>query len=194
MAFMNARRWLILYLAVLPAPTFVHDPRLLGLALLLSIAASGTGRWQLLKRSLLAILAFNLSVSLGYVLVSLWRGHVDTDWLLLANLRVLLMVYLGFWFVARVKLLDALAGWPTATLVATLALGQARAFERTIRDFRLAFASRNIVRPRWRDRRNHAGAQAVALLDKAQAQSTEVALAMRSRGAFDPPAPTVPHA
>jgi cobalt/nickel transport system permease protein len=188
MAAMNARRWLYLYLTVLPAPTFVHDARLLGAALLLAIAASGAGRWQILGRSLLAILAFNLSVSLGYVLIGWWRGHIDTQWLLLANLRVLLMVYLGFWFVARVRLLDALAGWPTATLVATLALGQARSFERTLRDCRLAFASRNIVRPRWRDRRNHAGAQAVALLDKAQAQSTEVALAMRSRGAFDFPA------
>lgn len=182
---MTARHWLYLYLTVLPAPTFIHDPRLLGLGLLLAVAASGAGRWRILRRSLLAILAFNLSVSLGVVLVGLWRGQVDTGWLLLANLRVLLMVYLGFWFVARVRLLDALAGWPTATLVATLALGQARGFERMLRDFRLAFASRNIARPRWRDRRRHAGAQAITLLDKAQAQSTKVALAMRSRGAFD---------
>jgi len=182
---MSARRWLYLYLAVLPAPTFVHDPRLLGAALLVAIAAAGAGRWRILKRAALAILAFNLSVSLGYVLVGLWRGDFHPDWLLVANLRVLLMVYLGFWFVARVSLLAALAGWPTATLVATLALGQARTFERILRDFRYAFASRNIVRPRWRDRRHLAGAQAVALLDKTQAQSTEVALAMRSRGAFD---------
>jgi len=182
---MNARHGLYLYLAVLPAPTFVHDPRLLGIALLLAVLFSGTARWRLLKRSMLAILAFNLSVSLGYILIGLWRGNLNPDWLLLANLRVLLMVYLGFWFVARVNLLAALAGWPTATLVATLALGQARAFERIVRDFRLAFESRNIARPRLIDRRHQAGAQAIALLDKAQAQSTEVALAMRSRGAFD---------
>lgn len=185
MAGMKPRHALYLYLAVLPAPTFVHDPALLALGLLIALALAGTERWRILKRSLLAILAFNLSVSLGVVLVGLWRGHVDTDWLLLANLRVLLMVFLGFWFVAKVNLLAALQGWPTATLVATLALGQARAFERLIRDFRYAFESRNILRPRLLDRRRHAGAQAVALLDKAQAQSTEVALAMRSRGAFD---------
>lgn len=182
---MKPRHALNLYLAVLPAPTFVHDPALLALGLLFALALAGSERWRILRRSLLAILAFNLSVSLGVVLVGLWRGSVDTDWLLLANLRVLLMVYLGFWFVARVSLLSALAGWPTATLVATLTLGQARAFERLIRDFRFAFASRNIARPRLLDRRRHAGAQAIALLDKAQAQSTEVALAMRSRGAFD---------
>lgn len=181
----SGSRWLYLYLAVLPAPTFVHDPPILAAALLLAVALSGAGRWRILRKSLLAILAFNLSVSLGYVLVTLWRGDLNPDWLLLANLRVLLMVYLGFWFVARIDLLKALAGWPTATLVATLALGQIRSFERMLRDFRLAFASRCIVRPRLADRRQLAGAQAVALLDKAQAQSAEVALAMRSRGAFD---------
>jgi len=58
----------------------------------------------------------------------------------------------------------------------TPALGQARSFERLLRDFRCAFESRNIARPRLSDRRHQAGAQAIALLDKAQAQSTEVAL------------------
>ena len=182
---MKPRHALYLYLAVLPAPTFVHDPRLLALGLLAALALAGPERWRLLQRSLFAILAFNLSVSLGYSLVSLWRGDFRPEWLLLANLRVLLMVYLGFWFIARVNLLAALAGWPTATLLATLAIGQSRAFARLLRDFRLAFASRNIVKPRWIDHRHLAGAQAVALLDKAQAHSTEVALAMRSRGAFD---------
>lgn len=184
-AFMNPRRWLFVYLAVLPAPTFVHEPRLLAVGLLLAVLLSGSARWRLLQRSLRAILVFNLSVSLGYVAVGFWRGHLNPDWLLFANLRVLLMVYLGFWFVSRVNLLAALAGWPTATLIATLVLGQVRAFERIGRDFKWAFESRNIARPRWRDRRHQAGAQAIALLDKAQAQSTDVALAMRSRGAFD---------
>jgi len=182
---MSPRHSLYLYLAVLPAPTFVHDPRLLAIGLLVALTLAGPMRWRILKRSLLAILFFNLSVSLGVLLVGLWQGRVDTDWLLLANLRVLLMVYLGFWFIAQTNLLAALQGWPTATLVATLALGHIRTFERIIRDLRLAFVSRNIVRPRLADRRRNATAQAIALLDKAQAQSTEVALAMRSRGSFD---------
>ena len=185
MADMKPRHALWLYLVALLVATFIHDVRFLSAGLLLALALAGTGRWRILRRSLLAILAFNLSVSLGVIFIGLWRGQIDTGWLLLANLRVLLMVFLGFWFVAHVNLLAALAGWPTATLLATLALGQVRAFERLIRDCRLAFASRNIVRPRLADRRHQAGTQAIALLDKAQAQSTEVALAMRSRGAFE---------
>lgn len=185
MARMKPRHALTLYLAALPAPTFIHDPAWLAAALALAFALSGADRWRILKRTLLAILAFNLTVSLGVALAGLWQGAIDVRWLLTANLRVLLMVYLGFWFATRVNLLAALSGWPTATLLATLALGQIKGFERLLRDFRLALASRAIVQPRLIDRRRHAGAQAIALLDKAQAQSTEVALAMRSRGAFD---------
>lgn len=176
---------LYLYLAVLPAPTFVHDPAWLALGLLAALALAGDARWHLLRRSLVAVLAFNLAVSLGYVVVALWRGDFRPEWLLIANLRVLLMVFLGFWFVARVDLLAALAGWPTLRLVATLALGQIKSFERLLRDCRDAFASRNIAPPRLLDRRREAGAQAIALLDKAQAQAQEVALAMKSRGSFD---------
>jgi len=182
---MRPRHALYLYLAVLPAPTFIHDPALLGAALLIALGLAGAGRWRILKRSLLAILAFNLSVSLGVVAVGLWRGQIDAGWLLVANLRVLLMVYLGFWFIAKVDLVAACTGWPTLQRIATVAIGQMRVFERLMRDSRFAFATRTITRPRLADRHHHAGAMAVALLDKAQAQATEVALAMRSRGAFD---------
>ena len=58
----------------------------------------------------LAVLAFNLAVSLGYAAVAFWRGGVSGEYLLLVNLRVVLLVFLGFWFAARVDLLAALAG------------------------------------------------------------------------------------
>lgn len=185
MDILTPRRKLLLYLAVLPAPTLIHQPALLAAGFALALLLAGKTRWRILSRSLIAILAFNLSVSLGVVLVGLWQGRIDVDWLLLANLRVLLMVYLGFWFVAQGDLIAALDGLPTARRLVTLTLGQIRTFERVLSDFRLAFASRNIARPRLLDRRHHAGAQVIALLDKAQAQALDVALAMRSRGTFD---------
>lgn len=182
---LSARSWLVLYAAALIGATFIHLPAALAALLALALAAAGPKRWRLLKKTLLAVLAFNLMVSAGYVVVSLWRGHLDTDYLLLANLRVLLMVFLGFWFVARVDVLAALAGWPTLRLVATLALGQIRTFERIVADFRLAFESRNIARPHFTARARHAAAQGVALMDKSVASATESTLAMKSRGAFD---------
>lgn len=182
---MDARRWLAAYLAAVVAVTFIHVPAVLAALLAGALAAAGTGRWRLLKRALAAILAFNLTVSAGYVVVTALQGGFSADYLLLVNLRVLLLVFLGFWFVARVDALAALAAWPTATLVATLALGQIRTLARLVADFRLAFRSRNAAPPRLADRARLAGSQGIALMDKTVAAATESALAMRSRGAFD---------
>ena len=183
---MNPRCWLVAYLVAVVAATFVHAPALLAAALALALAAAGRDRWRLLKRTLLAILAFNLTVSLGYAAVALWRGDFNSGYLLLVNLRVLLLVFLGMWFAARVDPVAAIRGVsPTLTFVATLTLGQLRAFERIVKDFALAFASRNPAPPRVIDRIHHATAQGIALMDKAQAAASESALAMRSRGGFD---------
>ncbi len=182
---MNARRWLVAYLAAVVGITFIHSPPVLAALLVITLAAAGRDRWCLLQRALLALLAFNLTVSLGYVTVALWRGDFAADYLLLANLRVLLLVFLGFWFVARVNVLAACAFSPTLSFLATLAVAQSLAFARIVRDFRLAFVSRNPVPPRLADRTRHASAQAATLLDKSVSGASETALAMRSRGCFD---------
>lgn len=181
----HAGRWLAAYLAAVVAVTFVHSPAVLAALLAAALAAAGRERWRLLRRALLAVLAFNLAVSLGYVAVALWRGDFAADYLLLANLRVLLLVFLGFWFVARVNVLAAFAFSPTLSLLATLAAVQAQHFARVARDFRLAFASRNPGPASLADRARHASAQAATLLDKSVAGASETALAMRSRGVFD---------
>jgi cobalt/nickel transport system permease protein len=182
---MSPRTWLTAYLAAVVAATFVHEPAILAGALASAIAAAGPERWKLLRRTLLAIVALNLTVSLGYVAIALWRGGLDIGYLVLVNLRVLLLVFLGIWFAARVDLVTAIGVSPTLTFVATLTLGQLRAFERIVDDFTLAFASRNPAPPRLVDRARHAAAQGIALMDKTQATASESALAMRSRGAFD---------
>jgi cobalt/nickel transport system permease protein len=160
---MSARAWLAAYLVAIVAATFIHAPALLAALLAIALAAAGPSRWRLLRKTLWAVLAFNLTISAGYAL----------------------RVFLGFWFVSRFDLPAALAGWPTATLVATLALGQIRSLERIVGDFRLAFASRSVTPPRLADRARHAGVQGIALLDKSMVAATESTLAMRSRGAFD---------
>lgn len=181
----RAKLWLGLYLAAIVAITLIHEPSVLGGILCLAVAAAGGGRWKLLRRTFLAVISFNLTVSLGYLIVALWQGTFTPDYLLLVNLRVVLLVFLGFWFVSAVDVLAALAGWPLARLLATLAIGQIKTFERVLRDFRLAFESRNLTQPRLIDKARSAAAQTQTLLDKSITSASDAAMAMRSRGAFD---------
>jgi len=182
---MTASRWLFAYLAAVIAVTFLHEPLWLAALLAVAFAAAGKARWRILRRAVLAVLTFNLTVSLGYAAVSLWQGNFSAQYLLLVNLRVLLLVVLGFWFVARVNLLEACRFSPSLSFVVTLAAGQIEAFSRALRDFRLAFVSRNAAAPALAARARHAAAQAGHLLDKSVAMAAETALAMRSRGCFD---------
>lgn len=182
---MSATNGLLAYLAAVVAVTFLHEAWLLAALLALAFLASGAARLKILRRTVLAILTFNLAVSLGYALVAIWQGSFSAHYLLLVNLRVLLLVYLGFWFVARVNLLEACRCSPTLAFVTTLAAGQIAAFSRALTDFRLAFTSRNAAAPDLAARARHAAAQAGHLLDKSVAMAAETALAMRSRGAFD---------
>ena len=182
---LKPQTWLVVYLASVVAITFIHVPGIL--AGLLAVALLGAGRraWTTLRKTLLAVVAFNLAVSLGYAVVSLWQGNFHGDYLLLVNVRALLLVFLGFWLVSSVDLLAALSGFPLLRLIATLAISQIKTFERILRDFRMAFQSRNLMRPRLLDRTRHAALQAHTLLDKSLASANKAAMAMRSRGAFD---------
>lgn len=180
----RARRWLFAYAAALVGLGFVHHAGVLAALLGAALAAAGAVRWRLLRRAAAALLLFNLSVSLAYALVAAGQGRPVAEVLLTMNLRVLLMVFLGFWLVDRVRLLDALAGWPLARLVATLAIGQIGAYRRLLDDGRLAFRSR-CPQPGAVDRLRQAGAQGGALFDKSLQATEQVARAMRSRGAFD---------
>jgi len=182
---LKPQTWLVLYLVSVVAITFIHTPVVL--AVLLGAAMFGAGRhvWGILRQTLLATIAFNLTVSLGYVAISLWQANFRGEYLLLVNIRVLLLVFMGFWLVKSVDLLDALSRFPLLRLIATLAISQIKTLERIVRDFRMAFQSRNLRQPKVLDRTRHAAAQANTLLDKSMASANQAALAMRSRGAFD---------
>ncbi len=180
----NAWRWLVAYVAAALALGAVSEPTVLAAALAVALAASGTLRRRLVRRTLAAVAAFNATVSAGYVVLTWLQGGFSATYLTTINLRVALLVYLGFWFITRVDLRLALARWPTLAMVATLAAGQAGAFARALRDFRLAFRSRNPGRAGAAAAARHAASQAVYLLDRADAAATRSALAMRSRGVF----------
>jgi cobalt/nickel transport system permease protein len=185
MVCMTPTRWLLAYLAAVVGTSLVHDWRALAAGLLLVLALAGPPRWRLLRRSLLAVLAFNLTVSAGLVAQWAWQDRPLAEPLARMNLRVLLLVLLGFWFVARVNLLQALACAPTLQFLATLAAGQAQVLARLVREHGLAFRSRTAGAGGLRARSRHGASVAGHLLDKAVANAQVSAMALRARGGLD---------
>ncbi|MCX7898171.1 MAG: hypothetical protein N2441_09905 [Rhodocyclaceae bacterium] len=177
---------LLLYLCLVPLPTLTDDVRLLAAGFFMAFLAQGKSRGRILRRSLIALFTFNLTISLGVILFAVLRSApIDWEWLVLVNLRALTMTFLVFSCIAHVDLAKALQRWPTLVLLLTVTLGQIQCLYEILRRYRLAQQSRMIGPTRLAERYRLSAAQAMALFEHAEAHTQLVARAMRSRGVFE---------
>lgn len=185
---MRQRLGFFAYLAAVVAATLIHEPLALGVGLALCLLLAGRQAWPILRRSVLTVLAFNLMISLSYAGLAWYQGRPCGDYLLLLNLRVLLITTLSFLVMTRLDLFRALAFSRTLTYLLTLAYSQTLIFQRLYHEMRQALASRSITRLSLRDLYRHGAASSSFFVEKALSNATETAQAMRSRGFFDDPA------
>lgn len=183
---MRDRLLLLGYVAAVIAATTVHDPRWLAAGLLVALLAAGSDAPRLLRRTLLAVLAFSAVVSAGYVVAGLLAGNLDPAYLIRINIRVCLLTFLTSLLAARVDFLRALNFWPAGSYLATLILSQVVTFRRLFDELRQAADSRRLRRLPLRDGYAQSAGAAVHLFDKAERTAGEIALAMRARGFFAP--------
>jgi cobalt/nickel transport system permease protein len=176
---------LLAYLAVVVAVTLVHRLDVLAGALVLTAAAAGRDAPRLARRTATAVLFFTATVTLAYVAAALWRGRLSWYFVVLLNLRVFLLSFLSMLFASRINAFRALSFSRTLMYVLTLAYSQALAFRRLHDDFRLAFTSRSVTRPRARERYRHAASTASFFLRRALNETGEITMALTSRGFFD---------
>jgi cobalt/nickel transport system permease protein len=182
---MRARIALAAYLAAIVLATMVHEIGFLALGLGLVLALAGRDWLRILRRAVIAILLFNLVVTVSYAAVAGLQGTFSIGFVALVNLRVLLLTSLTFLFVSRVNPFEALAFSRSLTYLFTLAYSQSMAFKQALESFRLAFRSRRIEQVALRDRYRHSARMGVHFLDKSLHQATEITQVMRSRGFFD---------
>mgnify|MGYP001065741903 CR=1 FL=1 len=161
------------------------EPISLALAFCAVAWLGGRDTPALLRRALLATLAFSLTVSLSYAALVAWQsGIIPWSWLLSTNLRVLVMALLSFVFIRRTNLFAALGFSRRLSFMLVLAVSQSLGLRRTLDDFRQAMQSRGLRRAGLRDRYRAAAHAAGWLLDRALANAHESAQALQSRGLF----------
>jgi cobalt/nickel transport system permease protein len=182
---MKDRVGLAAWLAAVVAVTLVHAPAALGGLLLLVIVATGRGRGVLLWRALRLVLPVLLLISVGYLVMAGLSGMVAWPYLLLLNLRVLLLALLTAWMVRDVRLERALAGHPAVLRWLAIVRGQVHVFRRLAAEYRAAVQSRSTVPPTLGQRYRAAATVGLAALDKAVYNSEALTQGMRSRGALD---------
>ena len=76
---MRARIALLAYLAAIVLGTSVHEITLLALGLVLTLALAGRGWLRILRRACVAILLFNVVVTLSYGVIARLRGDFSLE-------------------------------------------------------------------------------------------------------------------
>jgi cobalt/nickel transport system permease protein len=182
---MTQRAWLCAWLLAVVAATLVHTPGWLGSALGVVLLASGSGRGALASRAFRGVLPVLLVISIGYLVMGWLTQGIAWGFLLLLNLRVLLLALLTAWMVRDVDLDEALHGLPGAQRWVSVVRGQLEVLNRLASEYRAAVLSRSTVSPTLRQRYCAGAALGLAALDKAVYNAEALGQGMRSRGAFD---------
>lgn len=173
--------WLLAVVAV----TLVHEPMALALALAATLLFSGRACIALLLRAVKLVLPILLVISSGYAVMAWFTGELSIDYLLLVNLRVLLLALLTAWMVRDVRLERALQGFPGALRWLSIVRSQVTVFRRLAGEYRAAVQSRSTVPPTLAQRYRAGATLGLAALDKAMYNSEALTQGMRSRGALD---------
>ena len=168
---------LLTYLAAVLVATSVHDPRLLGAGLVLVALLCGRALPRILRRAVLAILLFNSVVTISYCVVSLWQDSFSADYVLLVNLRVLLLTTMTFLLAERFNPYRAFAFSRSLLFLTALCTSQVLTLRRLFGEFRFALRSRSIVRPGLGDLYRHSAATAAFVLNKSVNDAGEIARA-----------------
>ena len=175
---------LLLYLAFTVCVSFAHDPFILTLLLAGVFGFALIHRRDLhrARRSIIAVLVFNASVTVSYLIFSWWTERPVGTALLSLNLRSVTIACATFLFFARIPAYRAFSFSGDLTYFVALAGAFVTAYSRLLSDSKRSLESRAPVQPGPADAYRHAAAIAVVLLRRAERDAQQATLALRSRG------------
>lgn len=141
--------------------------------------------FKLLKKSLKSIISFNLTISLGFILVSTLKDQPWLDFIMLFNLRVFDLSFMTILFAQSVNLSSLLRFSPTLSFLFTVSLSQITSYQKSYENFLLSLKSRLIKKMGERRKKEFIGAVFGYFFKKALYDSSEKSLALKARGFFD---------
>lgn len=139
---MKERIKLIIYIATVIIITSIHE--LVGyLAIFIIIALISVKNFTtLIRKAIKSVLIFNMIISLSYAVYSAVVSEVDWRYLLMINLRVLLLTYVTFYLVKVCNVFSALSFSKNLSYLIMLAYSQIINFRKVYEEMKLAFRSR----------------------------------------------------
>ena len=141
--------------------------------------------FKLLQKSIKSVLLFNLTISLGFILLSLLKDKPWLDFIMLFNLRVFDLSFMTILFTQSVNLPSLLSFSPTLSFLFTISLSQITSYQKSYENFLLSLKSRLIKKMSERRKKEFITSVFGYFFKKALYDSGEKSLALKARGFFD---------
>jgi len=171
------------FIATLLALLWLRDIRVMFVAVVLLWIISYKDIVKLNKKVIKSIFLFNMSITVGYIVLSFFKDVPLVSFIVYINLKVYLLTYFVFWFFAKVDVVDFFSFSKDLSYLLSISLSQIISYKKTYEDFRLAYKARVIKKLRQREK-GFIGRVFDFFLKKALKESKERALAMKARGFF----------
>ena len=134
-------------------------------------------------KSIKSVILFNLGVSIGYLILALFKNITPWHYITYINLKVILLTFFVFYFFSKVSLVEFFSFNKELSYLLTITLSQIFSYKKTYEDFKMAFRARvyklTDKSPKFITRTFE------FFFQKALKDSKERTLAMKARGFFN---------
>ena len=130
------------------------------------------------------VLPFNAGVSVGYIVMSLFKDVAVVDYLLYINLKVYVLSYFVLYFFSKIDMVRFFSFSKNLGFLLNIAMSQIISYTKSFEEFRCAYKARVVKRLKEREK-EFIKRVLHFFFDKAMKDARERALAMRARGFFD---------
>ncbi len=180
---MSEKRWFVLYLITIVLLGFLHNIWLMISVIFITLLLAKDAKYRLLKKALLALAVFNGTVTLSYLIYSIFV-QLDNSVLLLINLRALAITLLTFTLMHHINFHKVLAFNNTLSILYAFTYSQMMQLKKMLQDYYFGLISRGATFSSS-IKREQIKPLLETLFGTMLHKSSEQSLGLRSRGLLD---------
>jgi len=140
---------------------------------------------SIVKSCIKSFLVFNVTISIGFIVMALLKNQPWFDFVLLFNFRVFDLTFMTILFSKSVNVASVLSFSSTLSFLFTMALSQIISYQRSYENFLLSLKSRMAKKMSERHKKEFITSVFGYFFKKALYDSEEKSLALKARGFFD---------
>ena len=175
----------LMYIITMIFISSISNKVLLVSTVLFLIAISLKDALKITKKVIVSTILFTGSVSILYFIVGFFKKNINTDYLIVINLRVFALTYLTIFTFSKLNLFKVFSFSKDLGYVLILTYSQILNYKKLFKEFKMVIKSRTVKNLSFDNYLKLYGYLTLFFFDKSLKSSKEISQAMKSRGFFN---------